>query len=109
MLSLHQCDGAATKTATGHAAAENTALGSDPLSDFDDGVQFFAAHFVIITQGIMAGIHELADRGPIGGADAFGSLKGAFDFPDDVASAAEDNVIHLPLGFLKHFRSRITQ
>ncbi len=42
----------------------------------------------------MTGIHELADRRPVRGANAFGSVRGALDFADDMARAMINILVH---------------
>ena len=57
----------------------------------------------------MAGVHELADGRPVGGANAFGGMNGAFDFADDVAGPVENDLIHLAPGVFQHLGGRIPE
>ena len=71
------------------------ALEADGLGDPDHGVQFGAAHLVIVAQGKMAGIHQPADCGPVGGSHGLGGMKGAFDLADDMTGATPDRRVEL--------------
>jgi hypothetical protein len=43
----------------------------------------------------MAGVHEIPGFGPLAGLEEIGELRGALDFGDDVAGAAEGERVEL--------------
>ena len=63
---------------------------SRPISSakFDQQVQLAAAHFVVVAERIVAGVHQPADRGPVARFHRRGGFDRAGDFADGVSGPA---------------------
>ncbi len=68
-----------------------------------------ATDFVIVAQGTVAGIHQLANRRPVGSADALGGMNGALDFTNDMARAAENHFVHPAFRKFERLRCGVAQ
>lgn len=52
--------GRATEAAAGNAAPDESALPAEPLRRGDEMIELWAAHFVVVAQGLVARLHRLA-------------------------------------------------
>src|SRR6185369_10720625 len=100
---------ATTKTAAGHAASVNPALLANAAGNIDKHVQFLATDFVIVAQRAMAGVHQLANGRPVRGFNSLSRVNRAFDFADDMARAAEGNVVHFAFRRFELVRGGVAQ
>ena len=83
-IAVDQGDGTTTESTTGHPRTE------DPGSAgcVDGGVQLGASDLVVVTQGVVGGVHERSDLADASGVDELGELSDAVIFGDDVTDAA---------------------
>lgn len=93
LVGTHQGNGATAEAAAGHPRADHAVVLAQIPGRVDQGVEFHAAHFVVVAQGIVAGVHELADCVPVVVGDFLGGLDGTFNLADYVASAAILHVV----------------
>ena len=83
----HEGYGGPAEAAASHARADDAPVHADAPGGIHEAIEFGAADGVVVREGIVAGVHGLAERGPVAGFEGGCGGAGAGDFRDDVARA----------------------
>ena len=83
-VAINQSNSATTEPAASHPCAESTSI----TSRVDGGVQFGAGDLVVVTEGVMGGVHKRSHFADPAGVEELDKLGDAVVLSDDVTNPA---------------------
>ena len=108
-VGLHQGHRTAAKSAAGHPRTDHATLASDRRGDIHQEIQFRTTHFVVVAEGIVAGVHQFTHSDPITAFDGVGRFHRPLDLTDDMSRTTIEFIGQLALGVFEHFHGCVAQ